>query len=153
MGNRSSAEPRITPIAAHPTSSANTAHRFGRAHLYSCVSCARQATFKLTDRIHPKVPIRLLLSVSSTALFLSSWTHVEPCLIDLTVIQAGRGSKRGASVNAILKVNCSLAALTVGGNKLKCTDVYRTRSGRGNATGRGNDWGWSGFCPESSQGG
>jgi hypothetical protein len=80
----------------------------------------------LTSRIHPKVPIRLLLSVSSTALFLSSWTHVEPCLIDLTVIQAGRGRKRGAAVNAILKVGGRVSALTTVGNRLaECADIDR----------------------------
>ncbi|KAK1924304.1 hypothetical protein DB88DRAFT_527142 [Papiliotrema laurentii] len=54
--------------------------------------------------IHPKVPIKVLLTVSSTSLFLSSWSHVEPGLIDLAVIQSAKGRKRGAAVDAILKV-------------------------------------------------
>ncbi|KAK8864480.1 hypothetical protein IAR55_001730 [Kwoniella newhampshirensis] len=53
--------------------------------------------------LHPDLPIRLLLSVPSTSVFLSSWTHLEPSTIDLCVLQSGRTRRRSGGVKAILK--------------------------------------------------
>ena len=131
-----------------------------RTHLHPCVSslCHDEGTKnELTTRIHPKVPVRLLLSVSSTALFLSSWTHVEPCLIDLTVIQAGRGRKRGAAVNAILKAgSCfryrGLCSQSVWYRTTKRSHKHRRRAGRESKTsGRDDRW-WGGLGPEDFEG-
>ncbi|ORY32810.1 hypothetical protein BCR39DRAFT_521705 [Naematelia encephala] len=65
-------------------------------------SVLAELTYILT--LHPDLPIRLLLSVPSTTLFLSTWTHIEPSAINLCILQAGKSrGKRGGAVNAILR--------------------------------------------------
>lgn len=54
--------------------------------------------------LHPDLPIRVLLSVPSISTFLANWTHVEPSMVDLTVMDGGKGRKRAGGVNAILRV-------------------------------------------------
>ncbi|WVQ79947.1 hypothetical protein IAT38_002048 [Cryptococcus sp. DSM 104549] len=55
--------------------------------------------------IHTILPIRLLLSVPSTAVFLSSWAHIEPSSIDLCLLHSGRSRRRAnaGGVDAILE--------------------------------------------------
>ncbi|RSH87238.1 hypothetical protein EHS25_003147 [Saitozyma podzolica] len=53
--------------------------------------------------LHPDLPIRVLLSVPSISTFLANWTHVEPSMVDLTVMDCGKGRKRAGGINAILR--------------------------------------------------
>ncbi|WWD17205.1 hypothetical protein CI109_101643 [Kwoniella shandongensis] len=53
--------------------------------------------------LHSDLPIRLLLSVPSTTVFLSSWTHLEPSSIDLCILQSGKTRRRAGGVQAILR--------------------------------------------------
>ncbi|KAL7421917.1 hypothetical protein Q5752_003689 [Cryptotrichosporon argae] len=65
--------------------------------------------------LHPAIPIRLLLSVPSTAIFLSTWQHIEPTSIDLSVLGSGRTRKRANAVAAVLKTatEASKTALSI----------------------------------------
>ncbi|EIW70408.1 hypothetical protein TREMEDRAFT_68038 [Tremella mesenterica DSM 1558] len=52
--------------------------------------------------LHPNLPFRILVSVPSISTFLSSWSHIEPSSIDISVLHSGRRRREGG-VNAILK--------------------------------------------------
>lgn len=53
--------------------------------------------------LHPSLPIHVLLSVPSTAIFLDTLSFVEPASVDMTILDAGKARGSGA-VGAILRV-------------------------------------------------
>nr|ODN88183.1 hypothetical protein L203_02788 [Cryptococcus depauperatus CBS 7841] len=53
--------------------------------------------------LHSNLPIRLLLSVPSAALFLVSWSHIEPSVIDMCILQATRTRKKVDGVEVMLR--------------------------------------------------
>ncbi|WVQ72624.1 hypothetical protein IAR50_002183 [Cryptococcus sp. DSM 104548] len=53
--------------------------------------------------LHPSMPLRVLLSVPSSAIFLSTWVHIEPSAIDMCILQAGRIKRKAGGVDAIMR--------------------------------------------------
>jgi hypothetical protein len=54
--------------------------------------------------LRPSLPIHVLLSVPSTAVFLDTLSFVEPASVDMTILGAGKSRHVGA-VSAILRVS------------------------------------------------
>ncbi|OXC64629.1 hypothetical protein AYX13_06056 [Cryptococcus neoformans] len=53
--------------------------------------------------LHAGLPIRLLLSVSSAAVFLSSWGHIEPSSIDVSILRSGRSRRGAGGIDSIIR--------------------------------------------------
>ncbi|KAK4690001.1 hypothetical protein P7C73_g105, partial [Tremellales sp. Uapishka_1] len=53
--------------------------------------------------LHPRLPLRLILSVPSTTTFLSTWVHIEPSIIDLCILQPVRNRRKGRDIEALLE--------------------------------------------------
>ncbi|ODN94194.1 hypothetical protein L198_05045 [Cryptococcus wingfieldii CBS 7118] len=64
-------------------------------------SVLSELIFTLT--LHPAIPLRVLLSVPSSAVFLSTWGHIEPSAVDMCILQAGRIKKKAGGVDAIIR--------------------------------------------------
>jgi hypothetical protein len=99
---------RLGTAFACTASSTSSSASPRRADLHSVVSFLIISTSpKLTTRLHPLLPIRVLLSVPSTTLFLSMWQHIEPSAIDVSILQSCRGRGQAGCVDAILEVSDS----------------------------------------------
>jgi hypothetical protein len=68
------------------------------------VSTAVLSKIMYIFNLHADIPIRLLVSVPSINIFMSTWTMVEPSEVDLSILSSGQTRKRSAGVHAILKV-------------------------------------------------
>lgn len=53
--------------------------------------------------LHAGLPVRLLLSVSSAAVFLSSWGHIEPSSIDVSILRSGRSRRGAGGIDSIIR--------------------------------------------------
>ncbi|AAW41434.1 hypothetical protein CNBA3280 [Cryptococcus deneoformans B-3501A] len=53
--------------------------------------------------LHAGLPIRLLLSVPSAAVFLSSWGHIEPSSVDVSILRSGRSRRGAGGIDAIIR--------------------------------------------------
>ena len=57
-----------------------------------------------TLALHPSLPIHMLLSVPSTAVFLDTLSFVEPASVDMAILGTGK-TRGGGAVGAILRVS------------------------------------------------
>ncbi|ADV20383.1 Hypothetical Protein CGB_B4010W [Cryptococcus gattii WM276] len=53
--------------------------------------------------LHAGLPLRLLLSVPSAAVFLSSWENIEPRCIDMSILRSGRSRRGAGGIDAIIR--------------------------------------------------